>query len=500
MFDYSGSYGGGYYGAGGAYDESAYNAIMYDPRDNLYDDYDDWYRQTLAVRRSRRAARDRAIAHDPELSRRVTVEGGTDYPHCTQSDLDALQSDRPKPEQYRAFPRVTSIEVATRALVEEQTPRTPEQHAALARVKALFSRKDLGGDIVFKAFNDFDTALSNGVLKNRVVLKWTEHAPAIIAFTYRSDSRKSGASRIFMDFNPYRLSPNSPQFWGVFLHQLAHAFMLIHATNQQTREARHSEDETSHCGYEHTGNPVFAQILEYVDRKLEGRARLLDKDAEVVELLRSRMKKRHDRANRERGWPNAPEAQPGPANPYAGDFGNDFGNDYYGHGGDAGAAGHDGRGGHGGRGDDGQWSAHSGAYGGPPNQGHGYQDHFQGNFQGGFPGGFGSGYGGEYGGAEAHGGSHGAYPSGHPQDTGTGPFVRKETDIDPYQVLGVPRNVTPDQITKAYRDLSRIHHPDRVTPEHREAATKRFQQINYAHEILSDEKRRRWYDMTGQCS
>src|SRR5213592_2359588 len=68
---------------------------------------------------------------------------------------------------------------------------------------------------------------------------------------------------------------------------------------------------------------------------------------------------------------------------------------------------------------------------------------------------------------------------------------------DYYQLLGVPRNATPDQIRSAYRKLAKQHHPD--TGEAPDGA-ERFKQISEAYEVLSDPERRQRYDMFGSAT
>ena len=68
--------------------------------------------------------------------------------------------------------------------------------------------------------------------------------------------------------------------------------------------------------------------------------------------------------------------------------------------------------------------------------------------------------------------------------------------IDYYQVLGIDKNASPEEIKKAYRKLARQYHPD-VNPNNEEAK-KKFQQINEANEVLSDPEKRKKYDQYGK--
>lgn len=64
-----------------------------------------------------------------------------------------------------------------------------------------------------------------------------------------------------------------------------------------------------------------------------------------------------------------------------------------------------------------------------------------------------------------------------------------------YDVLGVDRNATPEEIKKAYRKMALKHHPDK-NPNNPEA-TEKFKEVNHAHSILADPGKREIYDKYG---
>jgi curved DNA-binding protein len=74
-------------------------------------------------------------------------------------------------------------------------------------------------------------------------------------------------------------------------------------------------------------------------------------------------------------------------------------------------------------------------------------------------------------------------------------YVAGVAHRDLYQILGVPRTATPEEIKKAYRKQARQHHPD-VNPGNK-AAEERFKEASAAFEVLSDPKRRSLYDEFG---
>ncbi|KAH9169915.1 hypothetical protein EDB89DRAFT_1982024 [Lactarius sanguifluus] len=68
---------------------------------------------------------------------------------------------------------------------------------------------------------------------------------------------------------------------------------------------------------------------------------------------------------------------------------------------------------------------------------------------------------------------------------------------DLYEVLGVQRDSTEDQIRKAYKKRALQTHPDRVPPEQKTTAEDEFRKVNNAYEVLIDPTKRRAYDKAG---
>lgn len=72
------------------------------------------------------------------------------------------------------------------------------------------------------------------------------------------------------------------------------------------------------------------------------------------------------------------------------------------------------------------------------------------------------------------------------------------TKRDYYEVLGVSKNATANDIKKAYRNLAKQYHPD--TNKEDAQAEQKFKEINEAYQILNDEEKRRQYDSFGHAA
>jgi molecular chaperone DnaJ len=70
---------------------------------------------------------------------------------------------------------------------------------------------------------------------------------------------------------------------------------------------------------------------------------------------------------------------------------------------------------------------------------------------------------------------------------------------DYYEVLGVPKNATDDDIKKAYRKLAMKYHPDRNQGEEAKKAEEKFKEAKEAYEMLSDAQKRTAYDQFGHA-
>lgn len=69
------------------------------------------------------------------------------------------------------------------------------------------------------------------------------------------------------------------------------------------------------------------------------------------------------------------------------------------------------------------------------------------------------------------------------------------TSKDPYDILGVSRTASQDEVKRAYRRLAKKHHPDRNPGD--KSAEQRFKEVQAAYEVLGDSQRRAQYDRFG---
>ena len=72
------------------------------------------------------------------------------------------------------------------------------------------------------------------------------------------------------------------------------------------------------------------------------------------------------------------------------------------------------------------------------------------------------------------------------------------TKNDYYDILGIPKNATEDQIKQAYRSLAKKHHPD-MNRDNPKAAEEKFKELSEAYEVLMDKQKRANYDQYGHA-
>jgi len=67
---------------------------------------------------------------------------------------------------------------------------------------------------------------------------------------------------------------------------------------------------------------------------------------------------------------------------------------------------------------------------------------------------------------------------------------------DYYEVLGVPKSASAEEVKRAFRRLAKEHHPD-MHKENKKAAEEKFKELSEAYEVLADPQKRRRYDAGG---
>ncbi len=72
--------------------------------------------------------------------------------------------------------------------------------------------------------------------------------------------------------------------------------------------------------------------------------------------------------------------------------------------------------------------------------------------------------------------------------------LKQSKTKDYYRILGVPRSADATEIKRAYRKLALEWHPDKVPEERKEEASKKFQDIGEANDVLSDPEKKSKYD------
>jgi len=70
------------------------------------------------------------------------------------------------------------------------------------------------------------------------------------------------------------------------------------------------------------------------------------------------------------------------------------------------------------------------------------------------------------------------------------------TRRDYYEVLGIKRGCSHDEVKSAYRKLAKEYHPD-CNPDNRPKAEEKFKELSEAYEVLANSDKRRLYDLHG---
>ncbi|MCF7869778.1 MAG: molecular chaperone DnaJ [Candidatus Omnitrophica bacterium] len=73
------------------------------------------------------------------------------------------------------------------------------------------------------------------------------------------------------------------------------------------------------------------------------------------------------------------------------------------------------------------------------------------------------------------------------------------TQKDYYEILGLQKGASIEDVKKAYRKLAMKHHPDRVSEDKKKEAEERFKEISESYAVLSDSKKKQLYDQYGHA-